>query len=133
MMSIFQACRYLVFCNLTKHRVNEFLLLHQPLPDISRLEWLLRKLADSFRLLLSPDSLLKNFQPVVKVLSIQLRPVADTSDTSQNGFVTDMRRLWPEAGDHGDSLATSQSLEGLVFDVSALQHHCGSLWQKLTD
>jgi hypothetical protein len=112
---------------LLQHRLNELLLFRQETTDFGCIKRSSGHLALCLRLELGTKALLENLQAVLRVLSIQFRQVADSTNTDQDRLILDERRFGSETSHHADAFSTAKGLEGLVFDIPALEHNCGSL------
>lgn len=84
----------------------------------------------SFPLLLQlgTETPFHDLQPILGVVGVQLRQVADGAGARQDNLVPDEGGAWPEGGYHTDSFTTSKCFQGLMFKVSALHDYCGALF-----
>ena len=113
--------------NFGDHGLQKFLLLDEELPSLSNIKRTPGIFSLAFLLKFGPDALFKDLKSILSILSIYLRNVADTTDTSENTLILDEGGLWTPRSDKCDAFSTSGSFQGLMLDIPSLENGSSTL------
>lgn len=113
--------------DLLVHVLQEFDLLSEEALQAERVEWTSGALLVSHVSVHLPQAVLKDLEPVLCELVVQLPEVGDGANSGKDGVILDGRGAWTERSHHGDTLGGAKGTKGLVFEVAALEDDSGTL------